>query len=283
MRSTAASVLILPDPCPTLIVERGPEDKGVGSWVPEHKHRLLTHYLNASRGAWRQWPERIFIDPFCGPGRIQVKGESFTRDGGALVAWRTLASTAPFTRMLIGDIADERVTACQQRLTQLGAPAISFSGPALSTTKDMVAAVPGSSLCMAYIDPYNLELLDFDILRTLSKLKTLDLAVNFSLMDLHRNVDMELDPTRARFDAAAPGWRDQAWARTTNLAGLPGNFFNCWCDLVKSLGFQFSEAMPIVSNDQGGRIYRVVFFSRHPFPNKIWTSVARNPTKSFEF
>jgi three-Cys-motif partner protein len=281
MRSTSAGVLIHPDPRPTLIVERGPEDNGVGSWVPEHKHRLLSHYLNASRGAWKQWPERIFIDPFCGPGRIQVKGERITRDGGALVAWHTLASTAPFTRMLIGDIADERVTACQQRLTQLGAPAISFPGPALSTIKDMVAAVPGSSLCMAYIDPYNLALLDFDILRTLSKLKTLDLAVNFSLMDLHRNVDMEL--TRARFDAAAPGWRDKAWARTTNLAGLPGNLFNYWCELVKGLGFQYSEAMPIVVNDRGSNLYRVVFFSRHPFPNKIWTSVARNPTKSFEF
>ena len=136
---------------------------------------------------------------------------------------------------------------------------------------------------MAYIDPYNLELLDFDILRTLSKIKTLDLAVNFSLMDLHRNVDMELDPTRARFDAAAPGWRDQTWAHTTNLAGLPSNVFNYWCGLVKGLGFQYSEAMPIVVNDRGSNLYRVVFFSRHPFPNKIWTSVAQNPTKSFEF
>jgi three-Cys-motif partner protein len=283
MRSTSARAPIHPDPCPTLIVERGPEDKGVGSWVPEHKHRLLSHYLNASRGAWKQWPERIFIDPFCGPGRIQVKGESMTRDGGALVAWRTLAATAPFTRTLVGDILKERASACQQRLAALGAPAEAFPGPALATIKEMVAAVPRNSLCMAYIDPYNLELLDFDILRTLSKIKTLDLAVNFSLMDLHRNVDMELDPTRARFDAAAPGWRDQTWAHTTNLAGLPSNVFNYWCGLVKGLGFQYSEAMPIVVNDRGSNLYRVVFFSRHPFPNKIWTSVAQNPTKSFEF
>jgi hypothetical protein len=41
--------------------------------------------------------------------------------------------------------------------------------------------------------------------------------------------------------------------------------------------------MPIIVNDQGSNLYRVVFFSRHPFPNKIWTSVARNPTRSFDF
>jgi three-Cys-motif partner protein len=283
MRSTSAGVLIHPDPCPTLIVERGPEDKGVGGWVPEQKHRLLAHYLNASRGAWIQWPDRTFIDPFSGPGRIQVKGESITRDGGCLVAWRTLAGIAPFTRVLVGDIVEERVSACRQRLAALGGPVVGFPGPALSTVKDMVAAIPRRSLCMAYIDPYNLQLLDFEILRTLAKLEKLDLAINFSVMDLHRNVDMELDPTRARFDKAAPGWRTQAWALTTNLASLPGSVFNYWCELVKGLGFQYSEAMPIVANDQGSHLYRVVFFSRHPFPNKIWTSVARNPTKSFEF
>jgi hypothetical protein len=34
--------------------------------------------------------------------------------------------------------------------------------------------------------------------------------------------------------------------------------------------------MPVVVNDRGSNLYRVVFFSRHPFPNKIWTSVAQN-------
>lgn len=52
---------------------------------------------------------------------------------------------------------------------------------------------------MAYIDPYNLEYLSFPILETL--------AINFRTMDLQRNAELEFDPTRARFDDAAPGWR----------------------------------------------------------------------------
>ena len=48
---------------------------------------------------------------------------------------------------------------------------------------------------MAYLDPYNLELLAFSIIQELSKLKKVDLAINFSTMDLQRNADLEFDPT----------------------------------------------------------------------------------------
>ena len=163
---------IAPDPCPDLVVERGPDDKGVGSWVPMQKHRLLSEYLHASSQAWRKWPSRVFLDPFSGPGRIQVAGESVTRDGGAVVAFRALAEkNAPFTRMLVGDRAKERALACESRLRALGSPVKSYTGPAIATVKQMVDAVPRGSLCMAYVDPYNLELLAFSIIQELSKLK----------------------------------------------------------------------------------------------------------------
>ena len=97
------------DPCPTLIVERGPDDRGGGAWVPTEKHRLLQHYLDASRYARRKWSSRVFIDPFCGPGRIQVVGESFTRPGGAILAYKASTKDAPFTQVFIGDLDNLRV------------------------------------------------------------------------------------------------------------------------------------------------------------------------------
>lgn len=268
-----------PDPCPDLIVERGPEDEGVGSWVPQEKHRLLQNYLSASRHAWARFPRRVFIDPFCGPGRIQVRGESFTRDGGAVVAWRQLANVAPFTEVFTGDIDDERALACKRRLKAIGAPVVKFSGPALETVKPMVSRVPSGALCMAYIDPYNLEFLSFEIIRELASLPKIDLAVHFSTMDLHRNVDFELDPGRARFDDAAPGWRDIPVIKKASKASLPATFFGYWCDLVKSLGFEHSREMPLVRNEQGKVLYRLVFFAKHPFPQRIWNDVARSPQK----
>ena len=211
------------DPCPDLPVERGPEQKGVGRWVPEHKHRLLAEYLHGTRQAWKKWPRRVFIDPFCGPGRIQVKGESFTRDGGAVVAWRqSVESGMPFTSMLVGDIDPVKASACEQRLKELGAPVRAVPGAALSTARLMAGMVPKSALCMAYIDPYNLELLSFSIIEALAGLKV-DFAVHFSTMDLQRNVEFEFDPSRARFDDTAPGWRESvAVLKTTKRACCPG-------------------------------------------------------------
>jgi three-Cys-motif partner protein len=167
-----------PDPCPNLVIERGPSNKGVGSWVPAQKHRLLWEYLYATRNAWKKWPSHVFIDPFAGPGRIQVEGEKGTRDGGAVVAWRALSDTAPFSQMLVGDIDSDRAYACAERLRKIGAPVTHFVGPADQTIKEMVASVPPRSLCMAYIDPYNLELLSFSLIESLAKIKV-DLAINF--------------------------------------------------------------------------------------------------------
>lgn len=274
---------IHPDPCPTLAVERGPGDTGVGRWVPTQKHRLLFDYLTASANAWKKWPRRLFVDPFCGPGRIQVADESATRDGGTLIAWRALAEKAPFTRMLVGDIKSECTHACETRLRALGAPVVSYTGPADETVTVMVSAVPKSSLCMAFIDPYNLESLHFSIIQQLAKLNKVDLAVNFSTMDLQRNAELEFDPRRARFDDTAPGWRKDPSVLSASRANVKLAFFNYWCGLVKGLNFEYSKEMPLVLNDQGRPIYRMVFFARHDLPNRIWNDVARGPNRSFEF
>src|ERR1700730_8160887 len=208
MRKLQVDLPIHPDPCPDLMVERGPDGRGVGSWVPSQKHKLLCEYLYASSNAWKKWSNRSLIDPFAGPGRVQVAGESVTRDGGAVVAWRALAEKqTPFTQVLVGDLEPERARACESRLQALGAPVRSYAGEAVNSIKDMVLAVPRGSLTLAYLDPYNLELLAFSIIEELAKLKV-DLAINFSTMDLQRNADLEFDPNRARFDDTAPGWRE---------------------------------------------------------------------------
>lgn len=41
------------DPRPDLLVDHNPNGKGVGPWVPKHKHRLLTDYIHGTRNAWK--------------------------------------------------------------------------------------------------------------------------------------------------------------------------------------------------------------------------------------
>lgn len=269
-----------PDPRPDFFIERGPNEKGVGRWVPEQKHMYLTKYIDGTREAAKKWSQRIFVDPFCGPGRIQVEGESVTRDGGALIAWRqSQFSGAPYTQLLIGDLIPERANACEARLKAVGAPAHGFSGPAATTVHQMIQQVPRTALCTVYLDPYNLELLSFDIIEALAELKAVDFAVHFSTMDLTRNMDFEFDPVRARFDGTAPNWRERVDLRGNNKARGHCLFFDYWVSLIKELGFTFSESMPLITNNSNHGIYRLVFFSRHELPNRIWGDVAKGPNK----
>jgi three-Cys-motif partner protein len=134
---------------------------------------------------------------------------------------------------------------------------------------------------MAYVDPYNLRYLSYSILKALAALRV-DLAVNFSTMDLVRNVDFESDPERGGFDSAAPGWREHPAICGTSRSGMSVEFFNYWFDLVRGLGFEHSKEMPLIMNDSGKGIYRMVFFAHHDLPTRIWGDVARGPNRQLD-
>ena len=267
----------LKDSYPEQPIERGPRNRGVGRWVPDEKHFYLTRYLNATREARKKFKRRVLLDPFCGPGRIQVEGEIITRDGGSVAAYRaSVTSGAPFTQVLVGDIDAKRVCANELRLSAAGASVQIFVGPANQTVDAMIQAIPFGALTLAYIDPYNLEYLSFSIIERLAKLQYVDFAVHFSLMDLTRNIDMELDPKRDRFDHALPNWRSVVPTDALSKASLPGWFFDAWCKAVEALGFKVSGEMPLITDGKGRSIYRLVFFSRHPLPDRIWNDIARS-------
>ena len=269
-----------PDPLPHLVVDLGKNNDGVGQWVAQEKHRYLSTYIDAARSAAKSkyFDHWILIDPFCGPGRMRQRNEAFSRPGGSVVAWRqSQKSGTPFSKVLIGDIDTQRGNACEQRLLALGAKVQRFDGPAEETVVEMVKAVPTRSLCLAYIDPYNLPLLSYPMIQALAKLPKVDFVVHFSTMDLIRNVDAELDPVRARFDDVSPGWRERLAG--VSKQSLQVAFFDDWCTQVKALGFNFSQSMPMILNDDQRAIYRLVFFARHDLATKLWRDVARNPTR----
>ncbi len=273
-----------PDPLPRLPLELGRLNEGVGRWVPEMKHTFLAKYVEGTRQARKKFPERVYVDLFCGPGRIQVKGESATRHGGAQIAWQhSRLDSAAFTSCLIGDLDPVRASACADRLRAFGAPVQVFEGAAESTVDRVVQAVPKGALCLAYLDPYNLQYLTFNVIEKLATLKFVDFAVHFSTMDLRRNLLMEYNPERARFDLTAPGWRDHISPEAFVRGDAEELFFDYWCNLVKNLGFTISQRMPLVRDEGNRPLYHLVFFSRHSLPNRIWGDVAQGPNREFNF
>ena len=271
------------DPFPELPVELGRNSDGVGGWVPEMKHKFLAKYIEGTRQARKKFPQRVYVDLFCGPGRIQVKGESITRHGGALVAWQhSRLSSAAFTSCLVGDLDSARASACADRLRAFGAPVQVFEGAAEATVDRVVRAIPKGALCLAYLDPYNLQYLTFNVIEKLATLKHVDFAVHFSTMDLRRNLLMEYNPDRARFDLTAPGWRDHIDPRAFVRGDADELFFDYWCGLVTSLGFKISQRMPLIRDEGNRPLYHLVFFSRHAFPNRIWDDVAQGQNRELD-
>jgi three-Cys-motif partner protein len=272
------------DPLPNLPIELGRADEGVGHWVPDMKHTFLAKYIEGTRQARKKFPVRVYVDLFCGPGRVRVKGESMTRHGGALVAWQhSLLGDAAFTSCLVGDLDAARASACGDRLRAFGAPVRVFTGAAEQTVDQVVEAIPKGALCLAYLDPYNLQFLTFDVIEKLSKLKFVDFAVHFSTMDLRRNVVMEYNPDRARFDAAAPGWRDHVNPIDFARGDADEVFFDYWCGLVTGLGFTISQRMPLIRDEKNRPLYHLVFFSRNALPNRIWGDIAQGPNRELDF
>lgn len=268
---------IEPDSHPDLPIDNGKNNDGVGGWVHAEKHRLLATYIDAARSAANsnKFSHWIYLDPFSGPGRMQARGETCTRPGGAMVAWRqSQISGAPFDRVFVGDLDPAKAAACETRLKAAGCNAQAFPGPASTTALQMVKAVPPRSLVLVYIDPYNLSLLSFEMISALASLPKVDFVVHFSTMDWLRNSANARDPAHPRFDDVSPGWRDRL--RSVSDSSLPVALFQDWYDKIVGLGFRFAKAMPIYNNDQQ-EIYKLVFFARHDLPLRLWGDVSRLP------
>lgn len=201
-----------------------------------------------------------------------------------MIAWRhSQLDDASFSACYIGDLNDERASACAARISAAGAPVRVFKGPADDTVHKVVDAIPKGALCLAYLDPYNLQFLTFSIIEKLATLKHVDFAVHFSTMDLRRNVRMEYNPDRVRFDLTAPGRREHIDPQAFARGDADEAFFDYWCGLVTSLGFTISKRIPLVRGEGNRPLYHLVFFSRHPLPNRICGDVAQGPNRELDF
>jgi three-Cys-motif partner protein len=248
----------------------------VGSWS-QQKHQKLTEYIDASRGARKRWPHRCYIDVFCGPGRVVERGSRIFRDGGAVAAWKAscLHADSTFSELFIGDLHEESVELSQRRLAALGAPVRSFVGPALTTVHQIVPILP-RGLHFAFLDPYNAEHLDFEIIRTLSTVSRIDILVHFSVMDIQRNIDWEAANSGSRLERVAPGWKTHVDLTRMSKRAFVNAFLDYWKALVqRETRMTAADIMPLITNSNKGPLYRLIMLKRHQLAEKLWNDVGR--------
>jgi three-Cys-motif partner protein len=257
----------------------------VGSWAVE-KLKLITDYVYASGGARKKYlgTGAAYIDPFCGPGRLLIRGTTTFIDGSPVAAFkRAIQSAGRFTTVNISDDDEELLAAATKRLTTLGAPVRTVPGPANEAIPKIVQSLDRNGLHLALLDPYNLGALSFDLFKELARLKHIDVIAHVSVSDLQRNAARYADEDYDQFDKFAPNWRANV-STDMNKAAFRAAILKYWSDRVTALGLPQAKHWELIRGDQGQRLYWLILLARHDLAHGLWakvSSAAKSPKFDF--
>jgi len=262
-----------------LIVEK------VGSWAVE-KLKLVTDYVYASGGARKKYLRTgaAYIDPFCACGRSVIRNTTQYIDGSPVAAFkRAVESPAPFTSINISDGDEELLGVATKRLNGIDAPVRPVPGPASEAIPTIIENLDLHGLHLAFLDPYNLGALSFDLFEALSKLKRVDVIAHVSLSDLQRNATRYADEDYDQFDKFAPGWRKTISTEMTKVA-FRASIIKYWSKQVATLGLPQAKHWELIRGDRGQRLYWLILLAKHNLAHGLWakvSSAAKSPMFDF--
>jgi len=216
-----------------------------------------------------------YIELFSGPGRSLIRGTKRIIDGSPLVAFKAAEASVPFTEMHFNDFDAQKSSAVDARIRALGGAPICYSDPADVAVDKMVAAANPSGLHFAFLDPYNLEGLSFDIIRKLSKLKV-DMLIHVSVQDLQRNLD-DYSKQGGVFDTFAPGWKAHV-NPSQAINSFRAALMKYWMGEIRKLGTMPAKGVELIVGSKGQRLYWLVFVSAHDHGRKLWEAI-RDPMR----
>ena len=146
-------------------------------------------------------------------------------------------------------------------------------GAAVDAVKSVTAQLNAYGLNFAFLDPFDLAALNFDIIVALSSLTRIDMLVHISQMDLQRNVVTYATTENSPFDTFAPGWRD----KVSTLQGqqeLRLQIFQFWRDKVAGLGVWPSTDMKLLTGAKNQPLYWLLLAAKHELAHKFWATAS---------
>jgi len=258
------------------LVDDGLPVDEVGEWAAD-KHVRLERYVDIYRSVRKKFLEgpsatASYIDLFCATGRSRVRETGELIEGSPLVAFRKARDGGqPFSHIHVGDIRADAVAAAGARIRNAGGTCIEHVGTSEDVARCVVAAVNKYGLHFALLDPYKLEALTFQTVKTLAQLKRIDMMLHVSAMDLQRNWDAYTQQDPSPLDAFAPGWRQHVDLKQ-GMSGARAQLLEHWCSLVQSLGFARPRA-ELITGSKNQRLYWLAFISREPIANDFWQKI----------
>lgn len=252
----------------------------VGSWSSLHKHTLLRRYVDISGvGVRRSWLKKgdagaTYIDLFSGPGRVRNKLTNEVSDGSPLVAWRQAQATnAAFTEMHIADAHPELAAAAVTRLRVADAPGYEYIGDAASTVDRVIAKLNPYALHFAFLDPYKLGVLPFEVIRKLASLQRMDILVHISAHDFNRNLRRYIKQKDSPIDFFAPDWRDYVGDLDRPDHYVRARILEHWRNLLRTVGMNTAEVHELVTGEMKQPLYWLAFVARHPRALEFWEKI----------
>ncbi len=249
----------------------------VGPWVRD-KHDRLARYIGISRSVRAKFIGRgkagaTFIDLYSGPGRVRVRDEMQAIHGSPLVAWHEAADgSAGFTQIHVADANPQLSEAVDARLKRIHAPVFVETGPATETVDRVVSKLDRHALHFAFLDPYNLKALPFEIIRKLAGLKRIDILIHVSIQDLQRNLQRYIDRENSPLDVFAPGWRAHVdISRPPKL--IRAKFLEYWRGLLMAEAMATTETAELIVGRKNQRLYLLAFAARHELALDFWGKV----------
>ena len=246
----------------------------VGDWAPE-KHLRLQKYVDITRAVRRKFGgNATYIDLYCGPGRARLRKTGEVVEGSALVAaTEAIRRRNPYREVIIGDLDQVNVEACEARLNRLRVGNVrAYAGAAEDVAAKILPTLHPTGFNLAFLDPFNLESLPFQVIQTLAQAKSMDLLIHVSIMDLQRNVRALM--TSGKLNSFAPGWEKNINSAATNPK-LVMAVFEYWRSLLSQLGYLVSDNIERVTGNRNQPLYWLVLASKHDLADKLWGEVSQ--------
>ena len=138
-------------------------------------------------------------------------------------------------------------------------------------------------LCL--LDPYGLHL-DWNVIRTAGHMRSIEIFLNFPIMDINRNV-LRRDPSATSASQADrltrywgdDSWRKAAYSTTGNLFGYEERtsndaLANAFRERLKTVaGFDYVPKPIPMKNSNGAVLYYLYFASQKPVASQIVRSI----------
>lgn len=248
----------------------------VGPWVCD-KHAILERYVTISAGVRKSWVARnlgggaTYIDLFSGPGRVRIKDAAKAQAGSPIVAWNS-CQKGLFTDIYVADAHADLTDHCVKRLQAVNAPVRFETGPAAETVDKLIPKLNKLSYHFAFLDPFSLGTLSFDIIQKLARLKYIDILIHVSVQDMNRNLRRFIQKEGSSLDRFAPGWRAVVdTGRSDDVVRTA--IFNHWKSLLKTTNMKLANAVQLVSGETNQPLYWLALAARHPKAHEFWDKI----------